>query len=165
MLGCKSETSSRIISEIPPGKDRSGKRERITRHALYSLGKVLYFILSGRTLAREEYAEGEDDLRTRDAGPGMHFVYELFDKTITERPQDRYQSAADLLYALDTVIERVQLKAHVLKPSLRQHCMFCVVGEYQPSRGSGSNDFLFFCNNCGNQQSFVSSSSKPWWEK
>src|SRR5205823_72295 len=29
---------------------------------IYSLGKVLYFILSGRTLAREEYAEGEDDL-------------------------------------------------------------------------------------------------------
>jgi hypothetical protein len=34
----------------------------------------------------------------------MHFVYELFDKTITERPEDRYQSAADLLYALDTVM-------------------------------------------------------------
>jgi serine/threonine protein kinase len=53
---------------------------------LYSLGKVLYFILSGRTLVREEYAEGEDDLRTRDGGPSIHFVYELFDKTITERP-------------------------------------------------------------------------------
>ncbi len=70
---------------------------------LYSLGKVLYFILSGKTLTREEYAEPEDDLRTRDAGPNMHFVYEIFDKTITVRPQDRYQSAADLLYALDTV--------------------------------------------------------------
>lgn len=160
MLGCKSETSSRIISEIPPGKDRSGKRERITRHALYSLGKVLYFILSGRTLAREEYAEGEDDLRTRDAGPGMHFVYELFDKTITERPQDRYQSAADLLYALDTVIERVQLKAHVLKPSLRQHCMFCVIGEYQPSLGSGSNDFPIFLQQLREQTEFCEHNSK-----
>lgn len=131
---------------------------------LYSLGKVLYFILSGRTLVREEYAEGEDDLRTRDAGPSMHFVYELFDKTITERPQDRYQSAADMLYALDTVVERVQLKAHVLKPSVRQHCMFCVVGEYQPSMGPGSNDLLYFCTNCGNTQRFVSPTSKPWWE-
>ncbi|MGA2981354.1 MAG: serine/threonine-protein kinase [Terriglobales bacterium] len=131
---------------------------------LYSLGKVLYFILSGRTLVREEYTEGEDDLRTRDAGPNMHFVYELFDKTITERPQDRYQNVADLLYALDTVIERVQLKAHILKPSVRQHCMFCVTGEYQVSRGPGTNELLLFCSNCGNMQRFASTTPKPWWE-
>jgi serine/threonine protein kinase len=132
---------------------------------LYSLGKVLYFILSGRTLVREEYGESTDDLRTRDAGPNMHFVYELFDKTITERPQDRYQNVADLLYALDTVIERVQLKAHILKPSVRQHCMFCVVGEYQASMGPGSNEPSYFCSNCGNMQRFVGRTPKPWWDK
>jgi serine/threonine protein kinase len=103
---------------------------------LYSLGKVLYFILSGRTLTREEYTEAEDDLRTREAGPSMHFVYEIFDKTITERPQDRYQSAAALLYALDTVIERVRQNAHVLNPTVRQHCIFCGVGEYRMSPSS-----------------------------
>lgn len=132
---------------------------------LYSLGKVLYFILSGRTLVREEYGESTDDLRTRDGGPNMHFVYELFDKTITERPQDRYQNVADLLYALDTVIERVQLKAHILKPSVRQHCMFCVVGEYQASMGPGSNELSYFCSNCGNMQRFVGRTPKRWWDK
>ncbi len=132
---------------------------------LYSLGKVLYFILSGRTLVREEYGEGEDDLRTRDAGPSMHFVYELFDKTITERPQDRYQSAADLLYALDTIIERVRLKAHVLKPSVRQHCMFCVVGEYRLATGGvAGNDLMYVCNNCGNIQRFTGAPLGLWWE-
>lgn len=130
---------------------------------LYSLGKVLYFILSGRTLIREEYGEGEDDLRTRDAGPAMHFVYELFDKTIKERPQDRFQSAADLLYALDTVIERVQLKAHLLKPSTRQHCMFCVVGEYRPVSGIARGELLYSCSNCGNMQRFTGAGL--WWEK
>jgi len=132
---------------------------------LYSLGKVLYFILSGRTLVREEYAEGEDDLRKRDAEPGVHFVYELFDKTIRERPEDRFQSAADLLYELDTVIERVQLGAHILKPSSRQHCIYCVVGEYRRASGVAGNDLMFVCSNCGNVQRFTGDSSRVWWEK
>ena len=130
---------------------------------LYSLGKVLYFILSGRTLMREEYTVGEDDLRTGNAGPNMHFVYELFDKTITERPEDRYQSAADLLYALDTVIERVQQKAHLLLPSVRQHCLFCVIGEYRPNTGVGT-ELVYTCTNCGNTQRFSGQSPRPWWE-
>lgn len=125
---------------------------------------MLYFILSGRTLVREEYGEGEDDLRTRDAGPSMHFVYELLDKTITERPHDRYQNAADLLYALDTVIERVKLKAHVLKPSVRQHCIFCVVGEYRPATAVAGNDLMYVCNNCGNIQRFTGAPLRLWWE-
>jgi hypothetical protein len=52
-----------------------------------------------------------------------------------------------------------------LKPAVRQHCMFCVTGEYQVSMGPGTNDFLYFCNNRRNKQSFVSTTSKPWWEK
>jgi serine/threonine protein kinase len=149
---------------IAPEVAKGRVREPQPSSDLYSLGKVLYFILSGRTLMREEYAEGEDDLRTGKAGPGMHFVYELFDKTITERPQDRFQSATDLLYALDTVIERVQLKAHILKPSVRQHCMFCVIGEYRPVIGVAGNDLMYVCSNCGNIQRFTGAPSRLWWE-
>jgi hypothetical protein len=98
---------------------------------VYSLGKVLYFILSQKTLIWEEYGEGEDDLRTQDTSPGMHFIYEIFDKTITKRPEDRYPNATALLKSLDSVIERVQLKAHTLNTSLRQQCIYCVVGEYR----------------------------------
>jgi hypothetical protein len=133
---------------------------------LYSLGKVLYFILSGRTLLREEYAEAEDDLRTQNEGPAMHFVYELFDKTITGRPQDRFQSAVDLLRELDRVIQRVQLNAHLLKLSIRQNCMFCVVGEYRPTMGPGSNEMMLVCQNCGNIQKFRSAPpASGWWEE
>ena len=132
---------------------------------LYSLGKVLYFILSGNTLMREEYAEGEDDLRKKDTSPAMHFVYELFDRTIRERPEERFQSAADLLYAVDAVIERVQLKAHVLKPSSRQHCIFCVTGEYNASSGVGGDELIYYCSNCGNMQRFHAAPGRRWWEK
>ena len=77
---------------------------------VYSLGKVLYFMISGKTLLREEYGEGDDDLREPNANPSVHFVYEIFDKTITTQPKDRFQTAADVLTALDGVIERVRSK-------------------------------------------------------
>ena len=131
---------------------------------IYSLGKLLYFILSQRTLIREEYAEGEDDLRTQGSEPAMHFVYELFDKTIRERPQDRFPTVRELLHALDTVIERVQLRGHILKPSVRQHCMFCVTGEYRRAIGVAGNDLMYVCTNCGNIQRFTGSAPKLWWE-
>ena len=132
---------------------------------VYSLGKVLYFILSRKTLIREEYAEGEDDLRTQDASPNMHFVYEIFDKTITKRPEDRYPNATALLKSLDSVIERVQLKAHILNTSVRQQCMFCVVGEYRVQRVAAVNEFMYVCSNCGNVQHFMASPpSKMWWK-
>jgi hypothetical protein len=128
---------------------------------IYSLGKVLYFMLSGRTLVREEYDEGADDLRAGDAGLAMNFVYELFDKTIKHHPQDRFQSTRDLLYTLDSVIERVQLKAHVLKSGVPQHCMFCVVGQYQASGPDHQGYHIFVCTTCGNVQRFVGSASWP----
>ena len=150
---------------IAPEVEKGRVSEPQPTSDLYSLGKVLYFILSGRTLIREEYGVGEDDIRTRDAGPNMHFVYELFDKTITERPEDRYQSAADLLYALDTVIERVQLKAHILQPSVRQHCLFCVIGEYRRATGGSGYEMMYVCSNCGNIQKFTGAPSGSWWEQ
>jgi serine/threonine protein kinase len=133
---------------------------------LYSLGKVLYFILSRKTLIWEEYAEGEDDLRTQDASPNMHFIYEIFDKTITKRPEDRYPNATALLNALDSVIERVQSKAHILKTSVHQRCMFCVVGEYRAHTVAATNEFMYVCGNCGNIQHFMGSPHlKVWWEQ
>jgi serine/threonine protein kinase len=132
---------------------------------LYSLGKVLYFMLSGKTLLWEEYTEGGDDLRTPNAAPSVHFIYEIFDKTITKRPEDRFQTAADLLTALDGVIERVQSKAHILNTSIRQPCMFCVVGEYR-GQTTTVNQFMYVCSKCGNIQHFmVPSHQKAWWEQ
>jgi hypothetical protein len=131
---------------------------------LYSLGKVLYFILSRKTLIREEYAEGEDDLRTQDSSPSMHFIYEIFDKTITKRPEDRYPNATALLKSLDSTIERIQLKAHILNSSVRQQCMFCVVGEYRAQRVA-ANELVYICSNCANVQHFMASPpSKMWWK-
>jgi len=131
---------------------------------VYSLGKVLYFILSARTLMREDYAEPEYDLRTKNSGSEMHFVYELFDKTLKKHPKQRFQNAALLLESLDNVLERVQLKAHVLRPSIPQRCLFCGIGEYRFSTPS-VNSLKGICSKCGNVQEFLGSVEALWWEQ
>jgi hypothetical protein len=132
---------------------------------VYSLGKVLYFMLCGKTLLREEHREGSDDLRTLNAGPAMHFIYEILDKTITARPEDRFQTVAALLTALDGVVQRVELRAHILDTSVRQPCIFCVTGEYRGQEMT-VNQFMFVCGNCGNVQHFtVPAGNKRWWKQ
>jgi tRNA A-37 threonylcarbamoyl transferase component Bud32 len=131
---------------------------------VYSLGKVLYFILSARNLLREDYAEPAYDLRTTNSESEMPFVYELFDKTLRKLKEERLQSAALLLESLDNVLERVQLKAHVLNKSVRQRCMFCGVGEYRFLSPS-VNTARGICSKCGNVQEFIGNVGALWWEQ
>ena len=130
---------------------------------VYSLGKVFYFIFSGRDLLREEYAEPQNDLRNGTLGPEMHFVYEVFDKTLKRNPKERLQGAGALLEALDKVIVRVQMKAHVLDMSAPQRCVFCGVGEYL-QKESPVYELRLVCKTCGNIQMFTRQPpNKPWW--
>jgi serine/threonine protein kinase len=131
---------------------------------VYSLGKVLYFILSGKDLLREEYAEPRNDLRNGASRPEMHFLYEVFEKTVTRNPKERVQNAIALLETLDSVIQRVKLKAHDLNISLPQRCVFCAVGAYSFSRSS-VNSLQGICNTCGNVQDFIGQVGELWWEQ
>jgi hypothetical protein len=94
----------------------------------------------------------------------MHFVYELFDKTITKSPKERLQNAELLLAFLNNVIERVQLKAHVLRPSIPQRCLFCGTGEYRLG-ASTVNSWKGICSTCGNVQEFIGEVGNLWWER
>jgi serine/threonine protein kinase len=145
----------------------------------YSLGKLLYFILSGRSFARERHGDAEYDLRKSDGDPNLHFVHEILDKTIANKPSDRYQNAGELLAALDGVILRIEQHAHVLNLRVPQQCLYCRSGRYQlrlytpgkppglhePTVGStyefwGNNVMgekscmILVCDNCGNVQMF-----------
>jgi len=106
----------------------------------YSLGKLLYYIFRGRSFSRERHREQAHDLRAFDDDVRLNFVYELLDKTITTSPTARYQSAAELLDALDRVIMRIEQNAHVLNILIPQHCLYCISGRYQPMTGTGSDE-------------------------
>jgi hypothetical protein len=164
-----------IAPELEDGRDENPKPSS----DCYSLGKVLYFILGGRSFARERHKEGDYDLRSANGDPHLHFVYELLEKTIVVNPRDRYANAGELVNAVDDVILKIERDAHVLDMRLPQHCMYCRTGTYQirlytagkpPSFSDirigdafsfwgnnymdQKNWMVLVCNNCGNAQMF-----------
>ena len=125
---------------------------------VYSLGKLLYYILSGRSFSREQHRIPFYDLlhsSLNSIDPHLYFVYELLDKTIDSNSGARYQNAAELRDALDGVIMRIEQNAHVLDITVPQHCLYCIIGQYQRTTGAISGEIRLICMNCGNVQIFA----------
>jgi hypothetical protein len=142
----------------------------------YSLGKLLYYVISGRDLPRERHREQKYSLLKPDCDQGLHFVYELFDKSIQEDLTKRFQSAKEFLEELEGVMDGIERSAHVLDLNVKQRCLYCRSGIYQqhlltgPSyRSSPKADAFRFwginhmgekdtmavvCDTCGNVQLF-----------
>jgi serine/threonine protein kinase len=77
-----------------------GRLEKVSAKCdVYSLGKILYFILSGRYFSREKHREDEFDLSkmvTENTAALCH-VYDLLDKSIVREPEQRFADAKELL--------------------------------------------------------------------
>jgi hypothetical protein len=148
-----------------------GRSDVTSAADVYSLGKLLYFIFAGRSFSREDHRESKYDLTHPPEGQpeqGIQFVYEIFDKSIVRRPESRFQDAGALADAVDGIVRKIVLNAHVLDMGVTQRCLYCVNGEYIRYQGQAdANRMLLVCRECGNTQSF----SPPfngwgaWWMK
>lgn len=115
----------------PPEADIGRVEDCTEQWDVYMLGRVLYwFVSSGSLLVREYHKERLFDLRIKMEGPMIHFVYELFDKSIVERPSGRYASGNEMLDHVRQLILFAEQKAPYLDIELPQHCVFCRVGKY-----------------------------------
>ena len=132
----------------------------------FSLGKLLFYLLSGKVLAHTNYNGLPHDLRSPDSDPYLEFVYtELFPRSITDDPSKRFKNAFYFTEAVDSIIMRIEQNAHVLNPSIPQHCLFCVVGKYH-GQITSTNEYMLVCNNCHNVQKFMTRnfSQTVWWK-
>ena len=149
-----------------------GRLEQPTAQCdVYSLGKLLYYVVSGGTdFNREKHREPHYDLRKTFEGWGlstvrniqMEYVSELLDHMIVHDPTQRFGSVADVRAAAE-IVRRLVTEEHY---PFADHmpCKFCGQGTYRPHGRrptsldthdrSGVLVAMFECSNCGHLQLF-----------
>ena len=99
---------------------------------VYSLGKLLYWMFSGRVFEREKYREQAFDIRGIEPRVAHALVYEMLDRSIVEKPERRFfRDGNELADAAETRAEMLAVEAHVLGLELPQPCHYCRVGLYE----------------------------------
>jgi serine/threonine protein kinase len=145
---------------------------------VYSLGKILYWLISGGDMfSRERHRISKYDLTRDRKDAAIFFIYDLLDGMIVADPEKRrFRNANDIAGAVETVVRRIEMNAHHIDLSVPQACIYCGVGFYQKVldespqknrsgqypelerfgfRGIGKSSWLILaCDYCGNVQMF-----------
>jgi len=145
----------------------AGRADAVTPQAdTYALGKLLYFLISGKRIAREAFT-GRDELSRLRKNPQLLYVTEkILAKAITANPGDRY-TVPKLRDATSQVQQLIS--EHYYPGQEGTKCRFCGEGKYKradttiltvrDSRQTKSAIFdVLICEHCRNVQWF---STKP----
>ena len=147
---------------------------------VYSLGKLLYWMVSGKKIfdredfRQQKYRIGQDDPRE----PSYELINQLFDRTIVHQAESRIQNARALVAEVDQLISVMNAGGHAISLEVPHRCLFCAQGEYKvvvnglqdgdAQRASGEAQSLLgwaapgpypgwlimVCQTCGNVQVF-----------
>jgi serine/threonine protein kinase len=99
---------------------------------VYSLGKLLYWMLSGgRFFERERHREERYVLGRDSTLPEYELVNQLLDRMIVEEPSGRYHTAESATVAVDGLIDVIRAGGHAIGLRAPQRCMFCAQGKYR----------------------------------
>lgn len=161
-----------------------GKIDYVTKTSdVYSLGKILYWLLKGKIFDRERHRHENHDLTINSPKREYYLINELLDKMVVEDPNDRLKDAIITLNQLNILIRRIEMGANSIGPNIPQTCIYCGIGEYKPIRNRMSigqtvignifkfiddGEWLFFqCDHCLNIQLFraIMKGSVNRWQK
>ncbi|MBZ5671147.1 MAG: serine/threonine protein kinase [Acidobacteriia bacterium] len=175
-----------IAPEMESGQHRFG--EPSNRTDVYSLGKVIYWMLSGgKEFAREDFPSLVDLLKDQ----RFEHVHRLLEQMVVRDPAKRIQSH-EVKEKLETTASLVEGNFAPLAPSIGLRCRFCGLGQYErfaaydagdPSKSRqypegtsglglhpvapGTNVRCLRCSHCGHVQWFqvAGIENSTWWDK
>lgn len=109
-----------------------GRLEEVTPACdVYSLGKLLYWMVKGRLFDREKHKRSQWDLRNEFDENVIHDIYdEIFEKTIVEEPTERFPNAGLLKEAVVKIMQIAENSGRYLDADIPSNCLFCGVGKY-----------------------------------
>jgi len=142
---------------------------------IFSLGKVLWWMLSGQPKLRLWYHREEDESNLEKLFPGddrMQRINRLLDCIVVQHEAKMtIRTARDLLARVDDELKAVRDGVQILKDGVTRHCHVCGVGTYtkvSPDTAGLVNYMTtkpFLCGHCGHVQFFrFVSGPPPAWQ-
>jgi serine/threonine protein kinase len=100
---------------------------------VYSLGKILYFMITGgQVFSREKHREpGYNLAETWPNNEPITYVNQLIDKMVTHDPKDRYASGEQVFAAVTNGIKLIETRCVPLDSTIQIQCRFCGRGIYK----------------------------------
>jgi serine/threonine protein kinase len=118
-----------IAPEMESGQQSLG--EPSDKTDVYSLGKVIYFLLSGgRVFSREDHRTGSLYLVSMLEDQRFEHVHNLIDRMVVREPSKRI-SMKEVGKAMEEMRTLVMGDYAPLKPSINIRCRFCGLGSYK----------------------------------
>lgn len=169
-----------------PELEGKGIREPSKKCDSYSLGKILYWLLSnGENLPREDYRKVEWDLKdiNDDIPRGWNNIYMehvnrfLLDNMVVAKPEKR-RHVGNILILIKYVKRLIQKEYNPIDKDIPQPCNYCGLGQYSLVAKNttnvrnfgftpvgGSDWRIFVCSECGNVQAFRVDLARrsEWW--
>jgi hypothetical protein len=166
-----------IAPEMESGQRDLG--EPSDRTDVYSLGKVLYWMLSGGLeFAREGHRK--KNLVELLGTQAFEHVHALLNEMVATDPRSRIPSK-DLKARLEKMTSLVDGNFAPLSPSIGIQCRFCGIGKYKPlaarpgysipavglALAAGTDVRVLQCGHCGHVEifQFVGIEDRTWWER